>query len=156
MTKILSMEGVEIVQKNYQQVLIRGDGKDQFKQIINKQISLLPPIDQWILLYTKEIDYNKVLKFVADINSNDEILASDYSYGQVYFEITGKNKNIFLNQLTNFDLRLKRFPEFTMAQTLVARIDCYIYHLKDKYILTCNKSYEKYFKDRLVDLANLN
>ena len=43
MTKILSMEGVEIVQKNYQQVLIRGDGKDQFKQIINKQISLLPP-----------------------------------------------------------------------------------------------------------------
>ena len=174
MTKILSMEGVEIVQKNYQQVLIRGDGKDQFKQIINKQISLLPPsknleiankdnyifaknsIDQWSLLYTKEIDYNKVLKFVADINSNDEILASDYSYGQVYFEITGKNKNIFLNQLTNFDLRLKRCPEFTMAQTLVARIDCYIYHLKDKYILTCNKSYEKYFKDRLVDLANLN
>ena len=92
MTKILSMEGVEIVQKNYQQVLIRGDGKDQFKQIINKQISLLPPsknleiankdnyifaknsIDQWSLLYTKEIDYNKVLKFVADINSNDEIL----------------------------------------------------------------------------------
>ena len=77
MTKILSMEGVEIVQKNYQQVLIRGDGKDQFKQIINKQISLLPPsknleiankdnyifaknsIDQWSLLYTKEIDYNK-------------------------------------------------------------------------------------------------
>ena len=66
--------------------MIRGDGKDQFKQIINKQISLLPPsknleisnkdnyifaknsIDQWSLLYTKEQDYNKVLKFVADLN----------------------------------------------------------------------------------------
>tara|TARA_B100000965_G_C19585012_1_gene755316 strand:+ start:1235 stop:1759 length:525 start_codon:yes stop_codon:yes gene_type:complete len=174
MTKILSIEGVEITQKSFHQVLIRGDGQDNFNQIINKEISFLPPsknleikskdnyifaknsFDQWSLLFVNEKNYNKVLKFIADINTNEEILASDYSYGQIYLEISGKNRNHFLNQLTNFDLRLKKFPEYTMAQTTIARIDCYIYHLKDKYLVTCNKSYEKYFKDRLVDLANLN
>ena len=43
-----------------------------------------------------------------------------------------------------------------MAQTLIARIDCSIYNLKDKYIVTCNKSYEEYFKNRLVDINNLS
>ena len=113
MTKIISMDGVEITQKNFQQILIRGDGKEKFNQIIKKEISLLPPskklrnsnkdnyifaknsFDQWSLIYLEEIDYNKVLKFVADFNVNDEILASDYSYGQVYFEITGKKKIYF-------------------------------------------------------------
>ena len=47
--------------------------------------------DQWSLLYLVEKDYKKILKFIENLNSNDEILASDYSYGQVYFEITGKN-----------------------------------------------------------------
>ena len=87
---------------------------------------------------------------------NDEILASDYSYGQAYFEISGNNKNEFLNKLTNFDLRSKKFPVSTMAQTLIARIDCSIYNLKDKYVITCNKSYEEYFKNRLVDINNLS
>ena len=35
MTKILSINEVEITQKNFQQVLIRGDGKEKFNQIIN-------------------------------------------------------------------------------------------------------------------------
>ena len=43
MTKLLSIDGVDIIQKSFQQVLIRGDGKDQFNQIINKEISLDPP-----------------------------------------------------------------------------------------------------------------
>ena len=43
MTKLISIDGVEITQKNFQQVLIRGDGKDQFNQIINKEISIFPP-----------------------------------------------------------------------------------------------------------------
>ena len=85
-----------------------------------------------------------------NINLNDEILASDYSYGQIYFEIVGKKKNLFLNKLTNFDLRPKKFPKFTMAQTLISRIDCYIYNLDEKFIVTCNKSYENYFKERFV------
>ena len=173
MTQLLSSQGVDITQRNFQQIIIRGDGKDQFNQIINQEISALPPsknlevttndkfifaknsFDQWSLIYLIEQDYREILKFISKINSNDEILASDYSYGQVYFEISGKNKNEFLNQLTHFDLRLKKFPAFTMAQTLIAKIDCTIYNLKDKYIVTCNKSYEDYFKERLKDSIKL-
>jgi len=169
MKQLLSSQGVDISQKNFQQVIIRGDGKEQFNQIVNKEISILPPsknlevikddklmlaknsFDQWSLIYLVEQDYKDILKFISSINSNDEILASDYSYGQVYFEISGESRNEFLNKLTHFDLRLKKFPVFTMAQTLIAKIDCSIYHLKNKYIVTCNKSYEDYFKERLKD-----
>ena len=173
MKKILSIPGVDIVQKNYLQVLIRGDGKDNFNQVIHKEISMYPPsknlevitnekyvfaknsFDQWSLLYLDDQDYKKVLQFVSNLNSKDEMLASDYSYGQIYFEIYGKNKNEFLNKLTNFDLRLKKFPSFSMAQTLIARLDCSIFNLKDKFLITCNRSYEDYFKERLVDLISL-
>ena len=169
MTQLLSSQGIDISQKNFQQIIIRGDGKDQFNQKINQEISTFPPsknlevttndkfifaknsFDQWSLIYLVEQEYKEILKFISKINSNDEILASDYSYGQVYFEISCENKNEFLNQLTHFDLRLKKFPAFTMAQTLIAKIDCTIYNLKDKYIVTCNKSYEDYFKERLKD-----
>ena len=68
---------------------------------------------------------------------------------------SGKNRNQFLNKLTQFDLRLKKFPINSMAQTLIARIDCSIYNLKDKYLITCNRSFESYFKDRLEDIINL-
>jgi len=173
MTKLISFNGLEIHQKNFQQILIRGNGREQFNDLINKEISLSPPsknleivnnekylfaknsFDQWSLLYLKEQDYQNTLKFISTLNAKDEILASDYSFGQVYFEILGKNKNQFLNKLTQFDLRLKKFPINTMAQTLIARIDCYIYNLKDKYLVTCNKSFESYFKDRLKDTASL-
>ena len=151
MTKLLSTDGVDITQKNFQQILIRGDGREQFNQVINKEITLQPPsknlevktndkfifaknsFDQWTLVYLFEQDYKKILKIISNLNSNDEILASDYSYGQVYFELSGKNKNEFLNKLTQFDLREKKFPNFSMAQTLIARIDCYIYKLNEKY-----------------------
>ena len=173
MKQLLSSQGIDISQKNFQQVIIRGDGKDQFNQIVNKEISIHPPsknlevikddklmlaknsFDQWSLIYLVEQDYKEILKFISSINSNDEILASDYSYGQVYFEISGESRNEFLNKLTHFDLRLKKFPVFTMAQTLIAKIDCSIYHLKNKYIVTCNKSYEDYFIERLKDSIKL-
>ena len=174
MTTILSSEGVHIVQKNLQQIIIRGDGKEQFNQIINKEISIIPPsknleitlneklffakhsFNQWSLCYLVEQNHKDVLQSISNINSNDELLASDYSYGQVYFEISGDNKNEFLNKLTHFDLRVKKFSGLTLAQTLIARIDCSIYNLKDKYIITCNRSFEDYFKERLQDTANLN
>ena len=174
MTAILSLEGIHIVQKNFQQVIIRGDGKEQFNQTINKEISVIPPsknleitlndkflfakhsFNQWSLFYLVEQKYKDVLKFISNINLDDEILASDYSYGQVYFEVSGKNKNEFLNKLTHFDFRAKKFPELSMAQTLIARIDCSIYNLKDKYIITCNRSFEDYFKERFKDTANIN
>ena len=43
-----------------------------------------------------------------------------------------------------------------MAQTLIARIDCSIYNLGEKFILSCNKSFEDYFLQRLKDTANLH
>jgi len=43
MKTIASLEGVDIIQKNYQQVIIRGDGKEEFNQFINKEISMTPP-----------------------------------------------------------------------------------------------------------------
>ena len=174
MKTIASLEGVDIIQKDYQQVIIRGDGKEEFNQSINKEISMLPPLknlevvtdaehlfakqsfNQWSLIYLVEQKYKDILKFISNINSKDEILASDYSYGQIYFEVTGKNRNEFLNRLTHFDLRLKKFPIFSMAQTLIAKIDCSIYHLNDRYIVTCNRSFEDYFKERLKDTADIN
>ena len=174
MTKILSIEGLDISEKNYQQVIIRGDGREQFNQKINNEVSILPPsknleiitnekylfakqsFDQWSLIYLVEQNYKDVIKFVSNINANNEILASDYSYGQVYFEISGENKNEFLNKLTHFDLRIKKFPDLTMAQTLIARIDCSIYRVKDKYLITCNRYFEDYFKERFKDTAEIN
>ena len=173
MKTIVSLEGVDIIQKNYLQVIIRGDGKEEFNQFVNKEISMLPPskklevitnnkllfakqsFDQWSLIYLVEQKYKDVLKFISNINSKDEVLASDYSYGQIYFEVLGENRNEFLNKLTHLDLRSKKFPDFTLAQTLIARIDCSIYNLKDKYIITCNRSLEDYFKERLKDTANI-
>jgi len=174
MKTIVALEGVDIIKKNYQQVIIRGDGKEEFNQFINKEISMTPPannlevvtdanhlfakqsIDQWSLIYLVEKKHKDILKFISNINSKDEILASDYSYGQIYFEVTGENRNEFLNKLTHFDFRAKKFPEFSMAQTLIARIDCSIYNLKDKYIITCNRSFEDYFKERLQDTVKIN
>ena len=174
MKTIVSLEGVDIIQKNYQQVIIRGDGKDEFNQSVKQEISMLPPtknlevvtdnnylfakqsFDQWSLIYLVEQKYKDILKFISNVNSKDEILASDYSYGQIYFEVSGKNRNEFLNKLTHFDFRSKKFPDFTLAQTLIARIDCSIYNIKDKYIITCNRSFEDYFKERLLDTANID
>ena len=88
---------------------------------------------------------------MSNLNANEEVLASDYSYGQVYFEISGDKKEVYLNRLTHFDLRSKKFPVSSMGQTLIARIDCSIYNLENRYIISCNKSFEDYFKDRLLD-----
>ena len=88
------------------------------------------------------------------MNKNEEILASDYS-NTTYFEITGENKNHDLSKLTHIDLRQKKFPVSTMAQTLIARIECCVYNLKDKYLVSCHSSYEDYIKARLQDNINL-
>jgi len=173
MKEIFSIRGLDIFQKNFQQAVLRSKGGDKFNEIINKETSLLPPssnltitsndnflfakhsFDQWNLFYLQEKKHQELLKFISTINSNEEVLASDYSYGQVYFEISGDKKNHYLNKLTHFDLREKKFPVSTMAQTLIARIDCSIYHLRDKYLITCNNSFEDYFKERLLDSVNL-
>ena len=75
MKKILSSSGLEVIEKNFHQVIIRGDGQEQFNQIINREISISPPsknletivnsnflfaknsFDQWSLIYLKDNDY---------------------------------------------------------------------------------------------------
>ena len=66
MKTIASLEGVDIIQKNYQQVIIRGDGKEEFNQLINKEISMILP--------------SKNLEVVTDTNSisNYDRTASAY------------------------------------------------------------------------------
>ena len=172
MTIIASGKGIEIVQTELQQILLRGKGDGSFAETINKEISLLPPsdnlkmisndkflfakqsFDQWSLFCLVEESNEEILRLISTMNANEEILASDYS-NTTYFEITGENKNHYLSKLTHFDLRTKKFPVSTMAQTLIARIDCSIYHLEDKYLVTCHSSFEDYFKDRLQDAINL-
>ena len=41
MKTIVSLEGLDVIQKNYQQVIIRGDGKEEFNQSISKELSLI-------------------------------------------------------------------------------------------------------------------
>ena len=171
--KLFSSTGIEIFQKKFSQVILRGKGDAKFAEAINKETSLLPPsnnlrivlsdqfilakqsFDQWSLIGLKEKSDEEILQLISNININDDVLASNYTYGQVYFKISGYNKNHYLNKLTHFDLREKSFPSSTMAQTLIARIECSIYNIKDDYLVTCGSSYENYFKDRIEDAINL-
>ena len=173
MIRTLSGDGIYIAQRDFQQILLRGKGDGRFAETVNREISLLPPkdnlriisdenflfakqsFDQWSLICLKNKEDIELTKMITTMNSNDEILASDCSYGQAYFEFSGGKMIDYLNKLTHFDFRSKKFPPHTMAQTLIARIDCTIYNLEDKYLITCNKSYEDYFKKRLQDTIDL-
>ena len=172
MTRTFVTKGMEIVQRDLQQILLRGKGDGNFADTVNKEVSLLPPadnlrminneeflfakqsFDQWSLVCLKPKPEKEISRLVSAFNSNEEILASDYS-NTTYFEITGENKIHYLSKLTHFDLRPKKFPVSTMAQTLIARIDCCLYNLEDKYLLSCHTSFEDYFKSRLQDAINL-
>ena len=172
MTRTFVAKGMEIVQKDMQQILLRGKGDGSFAETVNKEVSLLPPsdnlrminneeflfakqsFDQWSLVCLKPKPEKEISRLVSAFNSNEEILASDYS-NTTYFEITGENKIHYLSKLTHFDLRPKKFPVSTMAQTLIARIDCCLYNLENKYLLSCHTSFEDYFKSRLQDAINL-
>ena len=172
MTRTFLAKGMEIIQQDKQQILLRGKGDGIFADIINKEVSLLPPtdnlrminndeflfakqaFDQWSLVCLKPKSEKEMFRLVSAFNVNEEILASDYS-NTTYFEITGENKNHYLSKLTHFDLRSKKFPVSTMAQTLIARIDCCLYNFGDRYLLSCHSSFEDYFKDRLQDAIDL-
>ncbi len=172
MMKTFSTKGLLIEQHDFQQILLRGKGDGSFAETINKEVSLLPPsdnlrminngkfifakqsFDQWSLICLEKQSDKEMLRLISAMNANEEILASDYS-NTLYFEFTGENKDHYLSKLTHFDLRPKKFPVSTMAQTLMARIECSIYHLQDKYLVTCHSSFEDYFKDRLQDAINL-
>ena len=172
MTRTFVAQGLEIAHLDLQQILLRGKGDGSFADTVNKEVSLLPPtdnlriisndeflfarqsFDQWSLVCLKLKPEKEISRLVAAFNFNEEILASDYS-NMTYFQITGENKNHYLSKLTHFDLRPKKFPVSTMAQTLIARIECCLYNLEGKYLLSCHSSFEDYFKDRLQDAIDL-
>ena len=172
MTRTFVTKGMEIVQRDLQQILLRGKGDGNFADTVNKEVSLLPPadnlrminndefifakqsFDQWSLVCLKPKPEKEIFRLVSAFNVNSEILASDYS-NTTFFEITGENKNYYLSKLTHFDLRPKKFPVSTMVQTLIARIECCLYNLEDKYLLSCHSSFEDHFKERLQDAIDL-
>tara|TARA_B000000609_G_C24126646_1_gene322836 strand:+ start:177 stop:695 length:519 start_codon:yes stop_codon:yes gene_type:complete len=172
MMSTFTAKGMLVEQQQYQQVLLRGKGDGKFADTVNKEISLLPPsenlrminnenylfakqsYDQWSLICLNQKSDRELLNLISSLNKNQEILASDYS-NTSYFEFTGKNKNYYLNKLTHFDFREKKFPVSTMAQTLIARIDCCIYNFNEKYLISCHTSFEDYFKNRLKDMINI-
>ena len=53
MTQLLSSRDVDISQRNFQQIIIRGDGKDQFNQKINQEI-LTPPPSKYLEVITND------------------------------------------------------------------------------------------------------
>ena len=143
MTEVIRSDGVEIKKKVIQQILLRGSGDSKFNNLINKSLKLLPPsdnlriisndnytlakmsFDQWNLIFEKEIEIKKLNKILDD-----------------------------LNKLTHFDFREKSFKKSTAAQTLLARVDCSIFNLELKLLLSCNRSFADYLEDRLIDAVN--
>ena len=169
MKEFISIREFEVFEKDLQQILLRGKGDEKFEKIIKEKFFVSVPnknltivqnedflfskqsFDQWSIILLNDKKDDEIHKIISEINSNEDMLASNYSYGQVYFEVSGNKRNFYLNKLTHFDLRSKIFKQSTVAQTLIARIDCTIYNLGEKYLISCNKSYEDYFKERLMD-----
>lgn len=169
MKEFISIREFEVFEKDLQQILLRGKGDEKFEKIIKEKFFISVPnenlaivqnedflfskqsFDQWSIILLNDKKDDEIHKIISEINSNEDMLASNYSYGQVYFEVGGNKRNFYLNKLTHFDLRSKIFKQSTVAQTLIARIDCTIYNLGEKYLISCNKSYEDYFKERLMD-----
>ena len=101
-----------------------------------------------------EIENKKFNKILHDFNKSTLILATNISDSQVFFEVKGKNSFNILNKLTHFDFREKSFKKSTAAQTLLARVDCSIFNLDPKLLLSCNRSFANYLEDRLIDAVN--
>ena len=105
MTRTFIAKGMEIVQQDMQQILLRGKGDGSFAETVNKEVSLLPPSDnlrminneeflfakqsfnQWSLVCLKPKPEKEIFRLVSAFNTNEEILASDYT-NTTYFEIT--------------------------------------------------------------------
>ena len=83
MSKIVSIPGIEVTQKNFHQIIIRGNGSEKFNNIIEEKTSIKPPSknleikydsnylfgknspDQWSLVLTDKKDHNQILNLVV-------------------------------------------------------------------------------------------
>jgi heterotetrameric sarcosine oxidase gamma subunit len=172
MREVIRSNQVEIKTFTAMQIIIRGNGDSKFNNILNKIINLLPPsdnlriisdnnhilaklsYDQWNLIFLNKDENLKVQNFCHEINKNSELLATNISDSQVFFQISGENTYSMMNKLTHFDFREKSFKPMTAAQTIMARIDCHFYKLNSHILVSCNRSFSNYLEDRLVDAVN--
>jgi len=172
MREVIRSNEVEIKTFTTHQVIIRGNGDSKFNNLLNKKLNLLPPsdnlrivsddshilaklsYDQWNLIFLGKNDDLKIQNFCDEINKNLELLATNISDAQVFFQISGENTYSMMNKLTHFDFREKSFKPMTAAQTLMARIDCHFYKLNSHILVSCNRSFSNYLEDRLVDAVN--
>ena len=172
MRDIIRSNEVEIKKIFAHQVIIRGSGDSKFNNSLNKKLKLLPPLDnlrivsddnhilaklsfdQWNLIFLNKNEDLKVQNFCQDINENSDLLATNISDAQVFFQISGENTYSMMNKLTHFDFREKSFKPMTAAQTLMARIDCNFYKLNSHILVSCNRSFSDYLEDRLIDAVN--
>ena len=91
MTNILSIPGVKVSQKDYHQIIIRGNGLEKFNSTIEEKTSIKPPsknlevkhdlnylfakssFDQWSLILTDKKVHNQILNLVTSINTNENM-----------------------------------------------------------------------------------
>ena len=59
MTRSFVAKGMEIIQRDYQQILLRGKGDGSFADTVNKQVSLLPPSDNLRMINNNEFLFSK-------------------------------------------------------------------------------------------------
>ncbi len=172
MREVIRSNNVEINSFTRQQIIIRGNGKSEFNNIINKLFNLLPPsdnlrvisnkeiilskmsFDQWNLIFMEEITEKELIQYIEKLNKIGSILATNFSDAQNFFQIKGQNTYKTLNKLTHFDFREKSFKPLSAAQTLLAKIDCTLLRFEDNILVGCNRSFVDYLEDRLIDAVN--
>ena len=59
MTRTFIAKGMEIVQQDIQQILLRGKGDGSFADTVNKEVSLLPPTDNLRMINNDEFLFAK-------------------------------------------------------------------------------------------------
>ena len=165
---LISSNSVNVKELNLDQILIRGlytptldkQIKSEFKISLPKDnlqvkqdnniICSKNSFDQWSIIFFQQVR-RKLDTAIDKINENEKILATNYSEGQIYIEISGENKIFMLNKITHFDFREKNFPLLTSAQTLIGRVECNIYNIQNKLLVTCNRSFGDHLKSQIID-----
>ena len=168
MKNLISSNSVNIIELSLNQILVRGLYTPSLNKQIQSQFKISLPennlqinqdkniicsknsFDQWSIILFQQLEL-EIDNVIDKINENKKVLVTNYSEGQIYLEISGENKISILNKITHFDFREKHFPLSSSAQTLIGRVDCNIYNLKNRLLVTCNSSFGDHLKDQLID-----
>lgn len=165
---LISSNSVEIKELSLKQILIRGSYSSALDKQIKSEFKISLPknnlqinqdkniicsknsFNHWSIIFFHHTEL-KIDYAINKINESEKVLATNYSEGQIYLEILGENKIPILNKITHFDFREKYFPVSSSAQTLIGRVDCNIYNLENRLLVTCNRSFGDHLKNQLID-----